>query len=141
MTIVMDRSKLVNIGYQGYFEGKNYLGECATLAFLLSLHEIVCRGWRRVLGIIVVFIAILLVYLSNSKTAFGLALICPFLAALTLTVRKISHISLAIILLSIPLCFELLSSVSNFNFERTILYAIRRFDFDRSYYYMGFRGL
>ncbi len=38
-TIVSYGSKLVDIGYQGYFEGKNYLGECAAIAFLLSLHE------------------------------------------------------------------------------------------------------
>ena len=73
-TIVMYGSKLVNIGYQGYFEGKNYLGECAAVAFLLSFHEMLYPGWRRALGIIVVVIAILLVFLSNSKTAFGLAL-------------------------------------------------------------------
>ena len=64
------------IGYQGYFDGKNYLGECAAVAFLLSVHEILQRGWRRALGVIVAVIAILLVFLSNSKTAFGLALIC-----------------------------------------------------------------
>jgi O-antigen ligase len=124
-TIVMYGSAFVNIGYQGYFNGKNYLGECAALAFLLSCHEIVCRGWRRLLGIIVVALAFLLVYLSSSKTALGLALICPFLAALTLIVRKLTRISPAIILLSIPLCFTLLSSVSNFSFERIsyILYG------------------
>jgi exopolysaccharide production protein ExoQ len=124
-TIVRYGSALVNIGYEGYFNGKNYLGECATLTFLLSWHEIGFRGWRRVLGIIVVAVALLIVYLSNSKTALGLALICPFLAALTLIVRKLTRASPAIILLSIPLCFTLLSSVSNFNFERLsyILYG------------------
>src|SRR5439155_15785538 len=59
-----------------------------------------------------------LLFLSDSKTAFGLALICPFLAGLTLIARKITRISPAIILLSIPLCYALLSSVSNFNIER-----------------------
>ena len=124
-TIVEYGSTLVNIGYQGYFNGKNYLGECAAVAFLLSLPEIVHRGWRRVFGMTVVTVAFLLVYMSNSKTALGLALICPFLAALTLVVRKLTRISPAIILLSIPICFTLLSSVSNFSFERIsyILYG------------------
>ena len=77
-------------------------------------------------GIIVVAVAFLLVYLSNSKTALGLALICPFIAVRTLIARKLTRISLAIILLSIPLCFALLSSVSNFNFERIsyMLYGV-----------------
>jgi len=118
VTIVTYVSGVVNIGYQGYFEGKNYLGECASVAFLLSLREILQRGWRRVLGIIVVAIALLLVYLSDSKTALGLAFISPILAGVTLIARKITRISPAIILLSIPLCYALLSSVSNVNFER-----------------------
>src|ERR1700730_13994550 len=117
-TVVRYGSVLVNIGYQEYFAGKNYLGECATVAFLLSLHEMRCRGWRRAVGIIIGAIAILLVFLSDSKTAFGLALICPFLAGFTLIVRKMTRISPAIILLSIPLLYLLLSSVSNFNMSR-----------------------
>jgi exopolysaccharide production protein ExoQ len=118
VTIVSYSSRLVDIGYQGYFLGKNYLGECATVAFLLSLHELLYRGWRRALGITVGAIAILLVFLSNSKTSLGLALICPFLAGLTLIVRKITRISPAIILLLIPFLYVLLSSVSNFNIYR-----------------------
>jgi exopolysaccharide production protein ExoQ len=118
VTIVSYGSRLVDIGYQGYFVGKNYLGECAAVAFLLSFHEMRYRGWRRALGMIVVAVSFLLVYLSDSKTALGLALICPLLAGLTFIVRKITRISPAIILLSIPVCYALLSSVSNFNFER-----------------------
>jgi exopolysaccharide production protein ExoQ len=111
-------SKLLVIGYQGYFEGKNYLGECAGAAFLLAMHEITYRGWRRTLGILVTVIAVLLVFLSDSKTALGLALISPSLAAVTLIVRKITRISTAIILLSIPACYFILSSVTNFSMNR-----------------------
>ena len=67
------------LGSPGYFSFKNYLGECAAIAFLLSIHEILHRGWRRTFGIIGAVIAVYLVFASNSKTAFGLALICPFL--------------------------------------------------------------
>ena len=92
--------------------------------FCCHCTKLLYRGWRRALGVVVV-VAILLVYLSNSKTAFGLALVCPFLAAFTLIVRKVTRISPAIILLSIPLCYTLLSSVSNFNMSRLsyILYG------------------
>jgi O-antigen ligase len=114
----------VNIGYQGYFGGKNYLGECATVAFLLSLHEILRHGWRRVLGIVVLAIAILLVFLSNSKTAFGLALICPFLAWLTLLVRKISRVSLAIILSTIPLSYMLVSNLFHYSLLSRVSYML-----------------
>jgi O-antigen ligase len=70
------------------------------------------------LGIVVVAIAAALLFFANSKTALGLALVCPFLAGLTMFVRKITRISPAIILLSIPLLYVLLSSVSNFSMER-----------------------
>jgi O-antigen ligase len=108
----------VSIGYVGYFSSKNPLGECAALTFLLSLHEMLYTGLRRSLGVIVFVIASLLVYLSQSKTALGLALLAPLLAGLTLIARKKTHISLAVILLSIPVCYAVLSSVSNFSMNR-----------------------
>jgi exopolysaccharide production protein ExoQ len=107
--------KAIQSCYTGYFVGKNYLGEFAAISFLLSLHEIRYRGWRRVLGIVGGAIAIYLVVMSNSKTAFGLAFISPSLAGLALITRRITGISPAIILLSIPLCYVALSSVSHYN--------------------------
>jgi exopolysaccharide production protein ExoQ len=118
--IVVDYASMgkVNIGYPGYFLGKNYLGQCATLAILLSVHEMLYPGLRRALGAIVVVIATLLMFWSDSKTALGLAFVAPFLAGLTLMTRKKMRISPAIILLSIPLCYAALSSVSGFNMNR-----------------------
>ncbi len=115
----------VEIGYPGYFTGKNYLGECAAIAFILSLHEMLNPGLRRALGIIVAVIATLLIFWSDSKTAIGLALIAPLLAGLTLITRKITRISPAIVLLSIPFCYTVLSSISGFNMNRVsyILYG------------------
>jgi exopolysaccharide production protein ExoQ len=118
VTIANYGPKLVDIGYQGYFLGKNYLGECAVIALLLSLHETLYRGLRRALGIIVVVISILLVFLSESKTALGLALICPILARLTMFVRNTTRISPAIILLTLPFFYMVVSSISNFNIYR-----------------------
>ena len=105
-------------GYPGYFLGKNYLGEFSAIALLLSLHEMLYPGLRRALGIIVVVIATSLLFLSDCKTAFGLALVAPFLAGLTLITGKRMRISPAIILLSIPFCYAVLSSVSGFNINR-----------------------
>jgi exopolysaccharide production protein ExoQ len=108
----------VAIGYLGYFAGKNYLGECEGIAFLLSLHEMLYPGLRRAFGIIVVVIATVLLFLSNSKTALGLALIAPFLAGLMLITRRITRISPAIVLSSIPFCYAVLSRISGFNMNR-----------------------
>jgi O-antigen ligase len=117
-TIVQEGSMKVALGYAGYFSSKNGLGEFAAIAFLLSLHEMLYPSFRRVFGIIVAVIAISLTFLSNSKTAFGLAFVAPFLAGLTLIIRKTTRISPAIILLSIPLCYAILSSISGFNSNR-----------------------
>jgi O-antigen ligase len=105
-------------GYPGYFTGKNYLGEFSAVAFLLALYEMCHPGLRRASGIIIAVIATLLLFLADSKTALGLSLIVPCLAGLTLIIRKITRISPAIILLSIPLCYAVLSSVSSFNMNR-----------------------
>jgi len=123
--IVAYGNKEVNIGYPGYFTGKNLLGECAVIAFLLSLHEMLYPGLRRALGIIVIIVATLLLFWSSSKTALGLALLAPVLAGTTLITRKLTRISVAVILLSIPFCYTVLSSVSNFNMNRVsyILYG------------------
>lgn len=106
---------LVKIGYPGYFLGKNYLGECATLALLLSIHEILHSGTRRILGIIISIIATFLVFASNSKTALGLGIVCPLVAAVALMFAKTTRLSPAIFFLAISLCYTILSSVSNFN--------------------------
>ena len=128
------------IGSPGYFSSKNYLGECAAVAFLLSLHEMLYPGRRRVLGIIGVVIAISLVFLSNSKTALGLALIGPFLSGLTLITRKITRISPAIILVVHSIVLHRIVQRISLQYGFTIIQAIRRSDFHGSYCYMGIRA-
>jgi O-antigen ligase len=112
-------------GYQGYWLGKNYLGEFSGITLLLALHEMLYPGRRRVLGIIVMVIAGLLLVLSDSKTAFCLALTCPLLAGIVLAVKRAMRISPAIFLLSILLCYAVVSNVSGFNMNRMsyILYG------------------
>jgi exopolysaccharide production protein ExoQ len=110
--------KNVVIGYPGYFLGKNYLGECATVALLLSFYELLYPGLRRALAIIIIAIAIFLVFASDSKTALGLAIVAPVLAGVTLIAAKKTRLSPAIILLSIPVCYFILSSVSGFSTYR-----------------------
>jgi len=116
--VVQYGAKSENIGYPGYFLGKNYLGECATLAVLLSIHEMLYRGLRRVLGIIVIAVSLFLVFMADSKTALGLAIVTPCLAGLTLIATKKMRLSPAIVLLPIPLGYTILSSVSNFSINR-----------------------
>jgi exopolysaccharide production protein ExoQ len=105
-------------GYPGYFLGKNYLGEFSAVALLLALYETRQSGLRRVFGIIIMVVATLLLLWSNSKTALGLAFAVPCLARLTLMTARSMRISPAILLLSIPVGYAVLSSVSGFNMNR-----------------------
>lgn len=105
-------------GYPGYFPGKNYLGEFAAVAFLLSLHEILYPGRRRLLGIVFVVIAISLLFLANSKTALGLAFLVPCVAGILLVARKVTRISPAVLIISLVLCYVVVSSVSGFTMNR-----------------------
>lgn len=144
--IVQNGVHLVNIGYEGYFTSKNPLGECASIALLLAVHETRHGGWRRTLAIMVVALAILLVFLSRSKTALGLAVITPFVSGLTLNIRRKTGLSPAIILLSIPCLYVLLSIVypgfmNRISFTlygdstftgRTVIWDFARQEIDRS---------
>lgn len=118
VTMAQYGSMLVDIGYEGYFVGKNYLGECAAIALLLSLYEASHPGWRRVLGIVFVGLSVTLLLLSNSKTAFGLTLVCPVLARCTLAIRRVTRTSPAVIIMAIPLVYYIVSSVSHINMDR-----------------------
>jgi O-antigen ligase len=99
------------IGYPGYFSFKGVLGECAAIAFLLSLRELLYFGWRRALGIIVMVVAIWLMLVSLSKGSLGLAIVAPSLAGLALIIGKKMRISPAIVLLPIPVCYAVLSFI------------------------------
>jgi|ERR1700722_4999403 len=116
--VILNLGKKVSIGYTGYFTTKNLLGECAAIALLLAVHEFLHHGLRRMLGIIIAVIATWILFLSSSKTALGLALLVPLLARFTLIARKITGVSPAIILGTIPIFFFVLSNVSNFNMGR-----------------------
>lgn len=105
-------------GYPGYFTGKNLLGEFAAIAFLLSIHEVLHPGTRRVLGMTIVIVDCFLLVWANSKTASALALVVPILSGLTLFASRRMRISVAIIVLAVPLCYAALSSVSKFNMNR-----------------------
>jgi exopolysaccharide production protein ExoQ len=116
--------KYATWGYTGYFSGKNYLGEFAAVALLLSLHEVLYRGRRRVMGIIAAFIAAPLLFLSNSKTALALALLTPFMAGLTLITRKrLVRISPAIVPIVIIGSYLAVSTIIGFSINR-VSYAI-----------------
>ena len=108
----------IAIGNPGYFLGKNYLGECSGIGFLLALHEIRYRGARRWFGILAAVIVIANLFLANSKTALGLAFVTPTIAGAALLLRKWTRVSPALLIFLGVCLYFALSSVSNFNVYR-----------------------
>jgi O-antigen ligase len=102
-------------GYTGYFLGKNYLGAFAAVALMLSLHEMLYRGHRRVLGLIIGTVSIVLLVASNSKTAMGLAILSPILAAVTVALRRTTRLSPAMVPVSIILAYFVVSTFFGLN--------------------------
>ena len=112
------------IGYPGYFPFKNYLGECAAPTLLLAMHEMLYPGFRRFSGAVIAVIAVILVFWANSKTALGLALLAPVLAGAALFTRKLTRVSLAVLLWTIPICFIAIPHLFHYSLTGRIAYAL-----------------
>jgi O-antigen ligase len=111
------QSKLVE-GYQGYFPTKNQLGACAAIALLLSFHEVLYSGRRRMIGIFIGAVSVALILLSSSKTALGLCLLAPTLAAVALTLRRAMRVSPLLLPAALVLGYFALSAISGFSMSR-----------------------
>lgn len=97
------------IGYPGYFSFKGELGECAAIAFLLSLYEILFSGRRRIIGLIVLAASIFLIIASKSKGSLGIAIIAPIIAGATLFIGNKLRISPAITITPVPFAYAAIS--------------------------------
>jgi O-antigen ligase len=62
------------VGHTGYFTDKQTMGMFCGAVIIISAHEILFRGWRRLLAIIVICIAVWLLLESKSKASLALSL-------------------------------------------------------------------
>jgi exopolysaccharide production protein ExoQ len=118
-----------NIGYPGFFTNKGVLGECASIALLLALHEMLYPGLRRAMAVIVIIVAIWLTFVSHSKGSLGFAIIAPLTAAFALIAARTMRISVAAVLLSIPVCYTIFSKVTGLTMNKLSWYAYGNYDF------------
>jgi len=63
------------IGHPGYFTHKQELGQLCGVGIILSSHELLHRGWRRLVAPIGIGLGFWLVFESQSKSALALALV------------------------------------------------------------------
>jgi hypothetical protein len=89
------------IGHPGYFTHKQELGMFAALGIILSSHELLHRGWRRLVALIAISLASWLVFESQSKSALAFALIAIFCSWLTLLLCKKTRLTPAFIVAAV----------------------------------------
>ena len=77
------------IGHAGYFTHKQDLGLLAAVGIILSSHELLQRGWRRLVALIAIGLGFWLVFESQSKSAVALALIAIPCSGLILLLCKL----------------------------------------------------
>jgi O-antigen ligase len=117
-SVAQDGAKMIEIGYRGYFTGKNLLGEFAAIACLLSAHELLYGGRRRLFGIVVAVLAGVLLVLSSSKTALALVLLSPVLAGFLLIAGRAGRASPAIIMSVIAFICVMFCKLTDFDTGR-----------------------
>jgi O-antigen ligase len=89
------------IGHPGYFTHKQALGMLCATAVILSAHELLFRGWRCVLAVVVMCIAVWLLFESESKSALVFSGFAMAFAGFVLLVCKITRTTPAYILAAI----------------------------------------
>jgi O-antigen ligase len=136
-----EHPKGIQVGYEGYFLDKNALGPFAAIAFLLALHEVLHRGIRRALGMIVAVIAAVVLYLTHSKTSMGFGFLAPFLAGFTLMIRKKMRISPAILVFIIITLLVLFRDRVGWLVFNDTTFSGRIFIWDFATYQIGHRPL
>ena len=86
------------LGHPGFFTHKQELGLLCAVGIILSSHELLFRGWRRLLAIIMICLELWLVVESQSKSALSLALATLVLSWLVLVACKVTRATPAYII-------------------------------------------
>lgn len=81
------------IGHAGYFSHKQGLGLLAAIGIILSCHELLFSGWRRILALVTLCLGFWLVFASESKSALAFALISVVAAGMMLLFSKMTRVT------------------------------------------------
>jgi O-antigen ligase len=97
-----------SIGHTGYFVHKQELGMFCGGALILSLHELLFRGWRRWLAVLSIGLTLWVIFASQSKASLAFMLVAPLFAAVALVLCKLLRTSPAFIVGGVVLGFVVL---------------------------------
>jgi exopolysaccharide production protein ExoQ len=89
------------IGHPGYFTHKQELGLLSAGGIILSSHELLHRGWRRLVGLIAIGLGFWLVFASESKSALAFAVCAMVCSWLILLICKKTRLTPAYIIAAV----------------------------------------
>jgi exopolysaccharide production protein ExoQ len=98
------------IGHPGYFTHKQELGLLCAAGIVLSSHELLHRGWRRLLALITLGLGLWLVFESESKSALAYALVAIPCSALILLLCKKTRLTPAFFVAAVVVATMFLSN-------------------------------
>jgi exopolysaccharide production protein ExoQ len=89
------------IGHPGYFPHKQELGLLGAAGIILSSHELLHRGWRRLVALIALGLGFWLVFESQSKSALAFALVALFCSWPILLLSKKTRLTPAFVVAAV----------------------------------------
>jgi O-antigen ligase len=89
------------IGHPGYFVDKQELGLLSAAGIILSSHELLHRGWRRLVALITLGLGFWLVFESGSKSALAFALVALVCSWLLLLLCKKTRLTPAVVIAAV----------------------------------------
>jgi O-antigen ligase len=98
------------IGHPGYFTHKQELGLLAATGMILACHEVLHRGWRRMLGAFVICTGFWLVVESQSKSALAYSIVALAGSWLILLLCKKTRLTPAFFVIAIVVAFMFVSN-------------------------------
>jgi exopolysaccharide production protein ExoQ len=98
------------VGHPGYFTHKQELGLLGAVGIILSSHELLHRGWRRLAGLVVMGLGFWLVIESQSKSPLALSLVAIPCSALILVLCKKTRLTPAFIVAAFVVASMLVSN-------------------------------
>jgi exopolysaccharide production protein ExoQ len=100
------------IGHTGYFTHKQELGMFCGISIILSTHELLFRGWRRVAGVVGIALTFWIISASHSKGPLAFSALAMPLAVLALVACRVFRTTPAFILGAFTLGFSLAAWVT-----------------------------
>jgi O-antigen ligase len=98
------------VGHPGFFTHKQELGLLSAAGIVLSSHELLHRGWRRLLALITLGLGLWLVFESESKSALAYALVAIPCSALILLLCKKTRLTPAFFVAAVVVATMFLSN-------------------------------